>query len=128
MKRFLTFIMAASCLLCMVPTVSSAQDYEVPAVTVSKEKIRSGGKTYYSHVVQEKQTLFSISKAYGVSLQDIYDSNPTLNLEKDGLKKNQILLADMAFRGPECRFNRHKERGRKGRKGPPGQAESRAKS
>ncbi len=92
MKRFLTFIMAASCLLCMVPTVSSAQDYEVPAVTVSKEKIRSGGKTYYSHVVQEKQTLFSISKAYGVSLQDIYDSNPTLNLEKDGLKKNQILL------------------------------------
>ena len=72
MKRFLTFFMAASCLLCMVPAVSSAQDYEVPAVTVSKEKIHSGGRTYYSHVVLEKQTLYSISKVYGVSLQDIY--------------------------------------------------------
>ena len=57
-----------------------------------KDKIRSGGKVYYSHVVQEKQTLFSISKAYGVSLQEIFDANKSLNLETEGLKKNQILL------------------------------------
>lgn len=70
----------------------SAQVYENAPVTISKEKIRSNGVLYYSHVVQEKQTLFSISKAYSVSIQEIYDSNPKLNLQTEGLKKNQIIL------------------------------------
>lgn len=70
----------------------SAQVYENAPVTISKEKIRSNGALYYSHVVQERQTLFSISKAYSVSIQEIYDANPKLNLQTEGLKKNQILL------------------------------------
>ncbi len=56
---------------------------------VSNDKVRSNGKIYYSHVVQERQTLYSISKAYNVTLQEIYDANPTLNLETEGLKKDQ---------------------------------------
>ncbi len=72
----------------------SAQDteYKATPVTISKEKVRNNGKLYYSHVVLAKQTLFSISKAYNVSIQDIYDSNPALNLEEEGLKTYQILL------------------------------------
>lgn len=73
---------------------ASAQDngYKATPVTVSKDKVKNNGKVYWSHVVLEKQTLFSISKAYNVSIQDIYDANPALNLEKEGLKTYQILL------------------------------------
>lgn len=69
---------------------SRAQDYTAPQVTVSKEKTKMGGKLYYSHIVLEKQTLYSISKAYGVSLDDIYSANP--GLKETGLKKNAVIL------------------------------------
>ena len=70
-----------------------AQEYTQPPVVVSKEKVRnSDGKVYYSHVVLEKQTLFSISKAYGVTVDDIINANPAMNLRTEGLKKNAIIL------------------------------------
>lgn len=71
-----------------------AQDtgYKATPVTISRDKVRKDGKLFYSHVVLERQTLFSISKAYGVTIQDIYDSNPTLKLETEGLKTYQILM------------------------------------
>ena len=67
-------------------------EYKATPVTISKDQVRNNGKLYYSHVVLERQTLFSISKAYNVTLQEIYDTNPTLNLETEGLKTYQILL------------------------------------
>jgi len=82
-------------LLCLLPLCSisvSAQEYKQVPVTISKDKVKSNGKLYYSHVVLEHQTLYSISKAYGVTIQQIYDSNPALNLETAGLKQYQILL------------------------------------
>ena len=85
------FLMSASMLALAVSV--PAQTYTQTPVTVSKDKIRgSDGNIYFSHVVLEKQTLFSISKAYGVSVEDIYKANPTLHLETESLKKNQILL------------------------------------
>lgn len=72
------------------PLICPAQDYSNTPVTVSKEKVRIGGKVCYSHIVLEKQTLYSISKAYDVSLEDIYRFNPTL--KETGLKKNSIIL------------------------------------
>ena len=69
---------------------SLAQDYTAPQVTVSREKTRMGGKLYYSHIVLEKQTLYSISKAYGVPVEAIYDANP--GLKESGLKKNAVIL------------------------------------
>ena len=69
-----------------------AQDYVAAPVTISKEKVKNNGKIYYSHVVLEKQTLFSIAKTYGVTIQEIYEANPTLNLEQEGLKKDEIIL------------------------------------
>lgn len=92
MNRILIHILALACLLAAFTPTVKAQGYVAPPVTVSKEKVRSGGKVYYSHVVQERQTLYSISKAYGVTIEEIYEANPTLNLESEGLKKNQILM------------------------------------
>ena len=66
-----------------------AQEYEAPAVEVSEQKVKIDGKIYYSHIVLEKQTLYSISKAYNVSVDDIYEANP--GLKETGLKKNAII-------------------------------------
>ena len=75
-----------------VEAMAQEQDYVAPKVVISKEKVRSGGKIYYAHIVQERQTLYSISKAYLVTVEEINDANPFLNLESEGLKKGQILL------------------------------------
>lgn len=74
----------------MTLTTVSAQEYVTTPVQISKEKVRIDGKVCYSHVVQEKQTLFSISKAYEVSIEEIYKYNPTL--QETGLKKNSIII------------------------------------
>jgi LysM repeat protein/ABC-type branched-subunit amino acid transport system substrate-binding protein len=93
MKRIVITLMAA-CLLLGAGLPARAQDteYKATPVTISRDRVRKDGKLFYSHVVLERQTLFSISKAYGVTIQDIYDANPTLNLEKEGLKTYQILM------------------------------------
>ena len=67
-----TIISAAVCVLSLTAANhSAAQTYVQTPVTVSKEKVRGGdGKLYWSHVVMEKQTLFSIAKAYGVTVDD----------------------------------------------------------
>ncbi|MBO6160410.1 MAG: LysM peptidoglycan-binding domain-containing protein, partial [Bacteroidales bacterium] len=90
MKRYLILLLAV--LLLASPTPARAQEYTAAPVEISKEKVRLDGKIYYSHVVLEKQTLYSICKAYGVTLEDVFRSNPSLNLEKEGLKKDQIIL------------------------------------
>lgn len=69
---------------------SAAQEYIAPKVEVSDQKVRKDGKVYYSHVVAERQTMFSISKAYNVTQDEIYDANP--GLRENGLKKNSIIM------------------------------------
>lgn len=91
MKNRFPAVLAIGLLIIVCQTdYSRAQDYTAPQVTVSKEKTKMGGKLYYSHIVLEKQTLYSISKAYGVSLDDIYSANP--GLKETGLKKNAVIL------------------------------------
>lgn len=90
MKTRKAILLTAICLMTAGTPVLSAQDYVPTPVTVSKEKVKLSGKLYYSHVVLEKQTLFSISKAYGVTVDDLYAANPSL-IDK-GLQKNSILL------------------------------------
>ena len=87
MKRLLTLIAAIAVLGC---AQALAQDYVPTPVTVSREKVKLNGKVYLSHVVLEKQTLYSISKAYGVTEEDLYEANPSLR--ETGLQKNAILL------------------------------------
>ena len=87
MKRLLTLLAS---LLVLCSSAALAQDYVPTPVTVSKEKVKLNGKVYLSHVVLERQTLYSISKAYGVSEEDLYEANPSLR--ETGLQKNAILL------------------------------------
>jgi len=88
MKRLLTII--ASLLLACSAAI--AQDYRTPEVRISQDRVSVDGKLFYAHVVTEKQTLYSISKAYNVALSDIYEANKNLNLETEGLKSGQVLL------------------------------------
>lgn len=83
-------LMLAMAMTFVLPVSVSAQDYENTPVSISKEKIRVDGKVCYSHIVLERQTLFSISKAYNVSIEDIYRYNPSV--KENGLKKNSILI------------------------------------
>ena len=46
------------------------------------------GKSYYVHTVQKGQTVYSISRAYNVTPDEIYFENPG---SKNGININQIL-------------------------------------
>lgn len=87
--------MTALCAVCFLAAGGSApaQNYTQAPVTISAEKTRGqDGKIYYCHTVLERQTLFSVAKAYGVSTDDICKANPELDLKKDGLKKGSVIL------------------------------------
>lgn len=73
---------------------ADAQDYVNTPVSISKEKVKINGQICYSHVVLERQTLFSISKAYNVSVEDIYKYNPSV--KQSGLVKNSIIIIPVA--------------------------------
>ena len=81
-------------LLMAAAPLASAQEYIATPVTISKEKVKMNGKVYLSHVVLERQTLFSIAKAYGVTVEEIYEANPSL--KETGLQKNAIILVPFA--------------------------------
>ena len=72
----------------------SAQDYVATPVQVSQEKVRLNGKVYLSHAVKERQTLFGIAKAYGVTVDDLYEANP--ELRENGLKTDTTILVPLA--------------------------------
>lgn len=74
------------------PETSHAQAYQATPVTVSTEKVRIGGKLYYSHKVLEKQTLYSISKAYGATIEDIIKANPSIGEKGEHLRAGTVLL------------------------------------
>ena len=88
MKTRLVLLLGA--VLCLAVPAMRAQDYVPTPVKVSQEKVRLNGKVYLSHAVQERQTLFGIAKAYGVSVDDLYDANP--ELRENGLKANTTIL------------------------------------
>ncbi len=92
MKRNIAII-SALLLLCSGFTALAQQEYVATPVSISKEKVKDKdtGIVYYSHPVLAKQTLFSIAKAYGVTLEEIYEANPTLHLDTEPLQQYQIL-------------------------------------
>ena len=68
-----------------------SQAYPSVPVEISTEKVKAAdGTMCYSHIVRERQTLYSICKTYNVAIEDIYKYNP--KLEETGLKKNVIIL------------------------------------
>ena len=83
-------MIAVAAMLVTFAAAAGAQEYVAPPVEVSDQKVKKDGKVYYSHVVQERQTLYSISKAYNVTQEEILEANP--GLRDSGLKKNSIIM------------------------------------
>ena len=95
MKRFSTYkflvtALAAGFLCSAGIDEAAAQTYVPTPVTMSTNKLKVDGKLCYSHIVQERQTIYSICKAYGVTADDLYQYNP--GLKENGLKKNAIII------------------------------------
>ena len=87
-------IFAVAALMVAFTASIAAQEYVAPPVEVSDQKVKKDGKVFYSHIVLERQTLYSISKAYNVTQDAIFEANP--GLKEVGLKKNAIIMIPMA--------------------------------
>jgi len=84
MRNLILFI-----LLALGTLNAIAQEAETTTkVKISTDKVRIDGKQYYIHIVQQGETLFSISKAYNVSQIEIAMENPDIYL---GLQVDQAL-------------------------------------
>lgn len=57
-------------------------------IIVPKNRVEAGSDEFIYHTVAEKETLYSLSKTYGVSQGEINESNPAL---KEGLQIGMIL-------------------------------------
>ena len=92
-----TMIKKILVLLLMIAALPSfGQDQPTTPVQIQKsnQKVKIGGKFYYVHIVQKGETLYSISKAYGVSQADIAAENPDIF---QGLKVDQALKIPAAI-------------------------------
>ena len=86
--RYLALLWTLVCLAGAAQDVF-AQDYPPVPVTISRSQVNMNGKTYYAHIVLERQTIYGIAKAYGVTEEDLYAANPML--AEEGLKSGTVL-------------------------------------
>ena len=86
--RFTALLLSLACLAGVVPDVF-AQDYPQVPVTISRSQVTMNGKTYYAHIVLARQTIYGITKAYGVTEEDLYAANPML--AEEGLKSGTVI-------------------------------------
>ena len=86
--RFTALLLSLACLAGVVPDVI-AQDYPQVPVTISRSQVTMNGKTYYAHIVLARQTIYGITKAYGVTEEDLYAANPMM--AEEGLKSGTVI-------------------------------------
>jgi LysM repeat protein len=67
-------------------------------VEPSKEKVIISGNAYYIHTVKKGQTTYSISRAYGITVQEITSENPEALY---GLREGQVLRVPATGIGPK---------------------------
>jgi LysM repeat protein len=72
----------------LFPAELSAQVPAPVAVEISTQKIVAEGKVYYMHQVVKGQTLYSISKAYNVTVDQLTRNN---EIPPNGIKEGQML-------------------------------------
>lgn len=78
MKKFVIFLVFAQVILFIShPVLSQFQPAEVVR---SQEETIVNGKVFYIHTVQKNQTLYSISKAYDVTQEEIKAANPQVDV------------------------------------------------
>ena len=90
MRSFkLTLIyMALLCVALLSPLRLAAQEFVPTKVEISTEKAKINNKVYYIHTIIKGQTLYSISKAYNVTIEQIKEANPSVTEE---LKTGSVL-------------------------------------
>lgn len=76
--------------------------YGQDASKITTEKVKVGDNLYYAHTVRKKETLYSLSKAYNVTIEEIVKHN---RAAESGLKTGTILYipvneADSALQEP----------------------------
>jgi len=88
MKHYKKF--AALCAVALASfTVSfPAASYAQTPVTISKEIVKVNGKLMYAHGVKKQETLYSISKAYKITIEELQKYNSALAA---GLKEGTLL-------------------------------------
>ena len=86
--RFTALLLSLACIAGVVPDVF-AQDYPQVPVTISRSQVTMNGKTYYAHIVLARQTIYGITKAYGVTEEDLYAANPMM--AEEGLKSGTVI-------------------------------------
>lgn len=77
----------------MLPAVLCAQVPAPVAVEISAQKIVVDGRVYYMHPVVKGQTLYSISKAYNVTVDQLTHEN---DIPPAGIKEGQMLKVPAA--------------------------------
>lgn len=90
-KTLSFFLIRATLLLVLVSAVLMPSDLlaqEPLPVEVSKQKIIYEGRAYYVHQVRKGQTLYSIAKAYNVTVNQIAGEN---DIRDNGIREGQIL-------------------------------------
>lgn len=68
----------------------SLQTFAQTAITVSAEKVKVSGRggVYYLHNIKKGETLYSLSKAYNVTIEEIVENNENA---MSGLKAGEVL-------------------------------------
>jgi len=84
--NIISFLVVALSVFALVDTVY-ADDPQV-IINRSHEVHEVGGRKYHFHAVLQGQTLFSIARAYGVTVEDIRAENPEL---EHGLRYDQLI-------------------------------------
>ena len=82
--RFVRLISIITILITFA-TTSVGQDTQIQKST---EKIRVDGNIFYVHNVKKGETVYSLTKTYGITEDELVRSNPQL---ADGLKEGQVL-------------------------------------
>jgi LysM repeat protein len=77
---------------------AKGQDFVATPVELSSEKVSIQGSIHFVHKVLKGQTIFSISKAYNVSTDELLQANPSL---KDGLKAGTLIFIPIHVHKPE---------------------------
>jgi len=89
MNRIIIFLALFFCALSL-----SAQTYQEQLKAIHSNVVEEkDGKSFYVHTVKKGQTLYMISKSYGVEVNDIIAQNPAV---KEGLKADQKLYIPMS--------------------------------
>ncbi len=77
----------------LVVTLAVSNLWGQSAIERSSEKVRIDGKVYYAHSVKKKETLYSLSKAYDVSINEIVKNNKHA---ATGIKSGMLLYIPVA--------------------------------